>query len=57
MLLQLARGRHVRPAIGEFLDHLWMSNYEESVFLELDAIRGAAQPAMMAADVAMGQVA
>jgi carbamoyl-phosphate synthase large subunit len=33
MLVDLARGRSVEPAIGRFRDQLWMTNYEASVFL------------------------
>lgn len=33
MLVDLARGIHVAPAIGTFRDDVWMTNYEESVFL------------------------
>jgi hypothetical protein len=32
MLAQLALGRRVAPSIGRFRDHLWMTNYEASVF-------------------------
>lgn len=34
MLVDLAAGRPVPPAIGQFRDRLWMTNYEASVFLE-----------------------
>ena len=34
MLVQLAAGRHVPPAIGAFTDNLWMTSYESSFFLE-----------------------
>jgi len=34
MLVDLAAGRPVAPAIGQFRDRLWMTNYEASVFLE-----------------------
>ncbi len=34
MLVDLAAGRAVAPAIGQFRDRLWMTNYEASVFLE-----------------------
>lgn len=40
MLLQLARGRRVPPAIGAFRPDLWMSNYEEPIFLEPDQTGG-----------------
>jgi carbamoyl-phosphate synthase large subunit len=34
MLVRLAAGRRVAPAIGRFRDDLWMTNYETSVFLD-----------------------
>jgi carbamoyl-phosphate synthase large subunit len=34
MLVDLAIGRTVPPAIGAFTPDLWMSNYETSVFLQ-----------------------
>jgi carbamoyl-phosphate synthase large subunit len=34
MLVRLAAGQRVKPAIGRFRDNLWMTNYETSVFLE-----------------------
>lgn len=34
MLVDLAAGRRVPPAIGRFRDRLWMTNYEASVFLD-----------------------
>jgi carbamoyl-phosphate synthase large subunit len=39
MLVQLARGVHVPPAIGRFRDEMWMTNYEASVFLDAEQIR------------------
>jgi carbamoyl-phosphate synthase large subunit len=33
MLLRMALGKPVAPALGEFTDNLWMTNYEASVFL------------------------
>jgi carbamoyl-phosphate synthase large subunit len=33
MLVDLAAGRTVEPAVGHFRDQLWMTNYEASVFL------------------------
>lgn len=33
MLVQLARGRRVDPAIGRFRHNLWMTSYETSVFV------------------------
>jgi carbamoyl-phosphate synthase large subunit len=38
MLVTLARGRRVAPAIGRFKDNLWMTNYETSVFVAQDEI-------------------
>ena len=38
MLVELAAGRHVAPAIGRFRDRLWMTSYESSVFLD-DGVR------------------
>lgn len=43
MLLALARGCPLLPAIGRFRDGLWMSNYEDTIFLERTA-SGAAVP-------------
>jgi carbamoyl-phosphate synthase large subunit len=34
MLLELAAGRDVAPAIGQFRDDLWMTNYESALFLD-----------------------
>jgi carbamoyl-phosphate synthase large subunit len=33
LLVDLARGRSVEPAIGRFRDELWMTSYETSVFV------------------------
>ena len=38
MLVQLARGRTVSPAVGRFRDALWMTSYETSVFVAEPAI-------------------
>jgi len=57
MLVQLARGCHVRPAIGAFHDDLWMTNYEESVFLEAAGTSGRMRPAQLTAEFAIGEVA
>jgi carbamoyl-phosphate synthase large subunit len=38
MLVQLARGRRVDPAIGRFQDGLWMTSYETSVFVAESSI-------------------
>jgi carbamoyl-phosphate synthase large subunit len=45
MLVELAVGRCVPPAIGHFRDKLWMTSYESSIFLdaaEAEGRRGAA---------------
>jgi carbamoyl-phosphate synthase large subunit len=34
MLLRLASGHRVAPAIGQFRDNLWMTSYETSLFLD-----------------------
>lgn len=34
LLLELTLGVRVKPSIGQFKEHLWMSNYEASVFVE-----------------------
>lgn len=39
MLLLIARGGTLSPAIGSFRDDLWMTCYESSVFLEGDDLR------------------
>jgi carbamoyl-phosphate synthase large subunit len=39
MLLNLHAGLDVAPAIGRFRDRLWMTNFEDSVFLSEDAVR------------------
>jgi carbamoyl-phosphate synthase large subunit len=56
MLLQLTRGQRVRPCIGEYQSDLWISKYEEAVFLEADSATGRFRPARPAA-VAIGEVA
>lgn len=49
MLLQLTRRQRVRPCIGEYRSDLWMTNYEESVFLETEPVTGRLRPARPAA--------
>jgi carbamoyl-phosphate synthase large subunit len=39
MLMQLALGRRVAPAIGRFRENVWMTSYETSVFLEEPRIK------------------
>jgi carbamoyl-phosphate synthase large subunit len=41
MLVELARGQKVAPSIGRFTTDLWMTNYEEAIFLD----RAGAAPA------------
>lgn len=38
MLVAMARGRRVTPAVGKFTDDLWMTNYETSVFVPADSV-------------------
>jgi carbamoyl-phosphate synthase large subunit len=57
MLLQLARGCTVQPAIGAFRDKLWMSNYEQPIFLEHDDASGRMTPAQLRLPIALGEVA
>jgi carbamoyl-phosphate synthase large subunit len=38
MLVSMARGRRIAPAIGKFTDNLWMTNYESSVFVPGDSV-------------------
>lgn len=39
MLITLALGAPIEPAIGRFRDDLWMTNYESSVFLDAAHVR------------------
>ena len=39
LLVKLAMGSAVEPAIGRFKDNLWMTNYEASVFLDASQLR------------------
>jgi hypothetical protein len=38
MLVDLARGRRVPPALGRYQSDLWMTSYEASVFVAADRI-------------------
>jgi carbamoyl-phosphate synthase large subunit len=38
MLVELARGRSVAPAIGRFQPDLWMTSYESAMFIEEGAV-------------------
>jgi carbamoyl-phosphate synthase large subunit len=53
MLVDLAAGRSVAPAIGHFRDDLWMTKFESAMFL--DAAEAAGQP--RANPVTLGDVA
>ncbi|MGE0039817.1 MAG: ATP-grasp domain-containing protein [Vicinamibacterales bacterium] len=44
MLVALADGREVAPAIGRFIDDLWMTNYESSIFLDAETAAAALAP-------------
>jgi carbamoyl-phosphate synthase large subunit len=39
MLVDLALGRRVKPAIGQFRENVWITNYETAIFLEEPEIR------------------
>jgi carbamoyl-phosphate synthase large subunit len=39
MLVELALGRRVAPAIGRFRDNVWITNYETAIFLEESEVR------------------
>jgi carbamoyl-phosphate synthase large subunit len=39
MLLRLASGQRVAPAIGRFRDNVWMTSYETSLFLDAGRVR------------------
>jgi carbamoyl-phosphate synthase large subunit len=57
MLLRLARGHRVQPAIGVFRDGLWVSNYEDAVFLEADGAAGDMKLARMSVEGVVREVA
>ena len=55
MLVELAVGRHVEPAIGRFTAELWMTSYESSFFVDaarLAALTERASPARRRRSVA-----
>jgi carbamoyl-phosphate synthase large subunit len=54
LLLKLATGAAVEPAIGRFKDNLWMTNYEASVFLDASQLR---MPTLAERPVRIGEVA
>ncbi|MEW6320982.1 MAG: ATP-grasp domain-containing protein [Acidobacteriota bacterium] len=44
MLVDLAAGRDVRSSIGCFIDNLWLTSYESSIFLDEETARTALAP-------------
>ena len=54
LLVKLAMGAAVEPAIGRFKDNLWMTNYEASVFLDASQLR---MPTLSERPVRIGEVA
>jgi carbamoyl-phosphate synthase large subunit len=52
MLIELARGRRVLPALGRYQPDLWMTSYEASVFVAADRIGFDAAPERPIAEVA-----
>jgi carbamoyl-phosphate synthase large subunit len=55
LLVELAVGRPVEPAIGRFTAELWMTSYESSFFVDaarLAALRERASPARRRRSVA-----
>jgi len=58
MLVDVAVGRAVTPALGCFVDNLWMTNYESSIFLHEQSATTALAAAPVGATVLrMGDVA
>ena len=51
MLVHLALGRQVAPAIGQFVDGLWMTSYEASIFVPANRSNDLAPHAGRAKDV------
>jgi carbamoyl-phosphate synthase large subunit len=45
MLVELAIGREVEPAIGRFTSDLWMTNYEASLFVDAARLRAVTERA------------
>jgi carbamoyl-phosphate synthase large subunit len=45
MLVELAAGRRVAPAIGQFIDDLWMTSYESSVFVDAARLKALSERA------------
>lgn len=49
-LVEMTLGRHLSPVLGEFTDSLWMTNYEEGIFMTQDGLgvlRSAPVPASL----------
>lgn len=44
MLVELALGREVAPSVGRFVDNLWMTSFESSLFLEDVTLAAALEP-------------
>lgn len=44
MLVELALGRDVAPSIGRFVDNLWMTSFESSLFLDEPSLATALEP-------------
>lgn len=58
MLVALAAGQPVAPAVGCFIDNLWMTNYESSIFLDEEtAATALAEAPAGAAAARMGDAA
>jgi len=47
LLVDVALGRRVAPRIGQFRDGVWMTNYEESVFLTAEQAAGTGREAAL----------
>jgi carbamoyl-phosphate synthase large subunit len=54
MLVDMARGVSLQPAIGEFRADLWMTKYDEALFVTSDQMRW---PPIPARDVSLSRVA
>jgi carbamoyl-phosphate synthase large subunit len=52
MLVALASGREVAPAVGRFIPNLWMTNYESSIFLDEETAAAALVPVPIGAAAA-----
>jgi carbamoyl-phosphate synthase large subunit len=52
MLIELARGEQVAPAIGRFQDDLWMTSYESAMFIDEAAVGFSTTTAQTVSEVA-----